>query len=216
MTGIMMSLMNNVVVVSNDPVGPTDGTQVAWTDDTYFDSYTSQSGITNSDNFPTNSLCWQVYYAHRALTIPADGTNRVGINTYQNGSNTINWRVSVSNADDTLGSFATDTQFANQSFSYVAGGFNQQPADTAVSIPANRYFLIGVVAGPYYRSFKTLAANRTAYISGTPYVTVLNTVYYAPHTPSITSGIPTQLGGAASGFTEYTDRVSVTSIKFKL
>lgn len=191
------------------------GTTVSWADNTYFDSYTSQSGVTTSDGSNTNNLCWQLYYAHQALTIPADGVNRVGINTYIGGSNTVNWRYAISQSDDTLGNFGSDAQFANQSFSYTAGGFNEQAADSSVSIPANRYFLIGVVSGPFYRATKILADNRTAYIGTTPYVTVFNTFYQGGWPTGPTTGIPTDLGGASS-FTKFTDRVSVTSIKFKL
>lgn len=203
------------VSITSPAADPFNGTVVAWSDDTYFDSYTSQSGVTTTDGTNTNNLCWQLYYAHQALTIPADGVNRVGINTYLNGSNTITWRVSISTVNDTLGSFAADTQFATQSFSYTAGGFNQQPADTAVSIPASRYFLIGVVSGPFYRSTKLLANSRTAWLNGIPYVTVFNTFYQGGWPSGPTSGIPTDLGGAAS-FTKFTDRVSVTSVKFKI
>lgn len=216
MTGIMMALAASGENVAPAPPPPFDyGTTVVWTDNTYFDSYTSQSGVTTTDGLDTNRLCWQLYYSHQALTIPADGVNRVGINTWRAGTNTVNWRRAISTVDDTLGSFAADAQFASASFSYSAGGFNEQPADSAVSIPANRYFLIGIQAGPYYRATKLLAENRTAYIGATPYVTVFNTFYQGGWPSGPDSGIPTQLGGAST-FTEYTDRVSVTSIKFKI
>lgn len=218
MAGIMMATIAHRRVSNSPAPGPDpfNGTVVAWTDNTYFDSYTSQSGVTTSDGTYTNNLCWQLYYAHQALTIPAgDGVNRLGICTTINGSNTISWRISVSTANDTLGSFAADTQFATQSFTYSAGGFNQQTAATAVSIPANRYFLIGVTNGPYYRATKLLANSRTAYVGSTPYVTVFNTFYQGGWPSGPTTGIPTDLGGAAT-FTKYTDRVSVTSVKFKI
>lgn len=219
MTGIMMISMTHRGTDGPSPIPPNpdpfNGTVVAWTDNTYFDSYTSQSGVTTTDGTNTNNLCWQLYYAHQAVTIPADAVNRVGIGTTNNGSNTISWRVSISTVNDTLGSFAADTQFATQSFSYSTGGFNQQSADTAVSIPANRYFLIGVVNGPFYRATKLLANSRTAYIGSTPYVTVFNTFYQSAWPSGPTTGIPIDLGGAAT-FTKHTDRVSVTSVKFKI
>lgn len=218
MTGIMMvSLSHRRTEQSGGGAGadPFNGTVVAWTDNTYFDSYTSQSGVTTSDGTDTNNLCWQLYFAHQALTIPADGVNRVAIDTYRAGSNTITWRAAISTVDNTLGSFATDTQFATQGFSYTAGGFNEQPADSAISIPANRYFLLGVTAGPYYRATKLLANSRTAYIGSTPYITVFNTFYQSGWPTGPASGIPTDLGGAAT-FTKFTDRVSVTSVKFKI
>lgn len=200
---------------SGGNIDPFNGTVVNWTNDTYFDSYTSQSGVTTTDGTNTNNLCWQLYYAHQALTIPADGVNRVGIDSTTNGSNSITWRYAISNANNTLGSFAADAQFATQSFSYTAGGFNQQPADSAVSIPANRYFLIGVVNGPFYRATKLLANSRTAWLGSTPYITVFNTFYQSGWPTGPLTGIPTDLGGSAT-FTKHTDRVSVTSVKFKI
>ena len=219
MSGIMMISMAHRSINGPSPIPPNpdpfNGTVVAWTDNTYFDSYTSQSGVTTSDGTDTNNLCWQLYFAHQALTIPADGVNRLGIDTYRSGSNTVTWRYAISSVDNTLGSFNADAQFAAQSFSYSAGGFNEQAADTGISIPANRYFLIGVVSGPYYRATKLLANNRTAYIGSTPYVTVFNTFYQSAWPSGPTTGIPTDLGGAAT-FTKHTDRVSVTSVKFKI
>lgn len=191
------------------------GTAVAWTSATYFDSFTSQSGITTSNLSPTNSMCWQIYYAHKAMTIAA-AANSIGLNTYLNGSNSWTWYTSVSTVNDNSGSFPSESSFATTGgvVGYTAGGFSQQTVSSLVTIPANRYFLIGHVAGPYYRTFRTLAANRTAQISGVSHVTAFNRVFYGPHGSGPTSGIPSQLGGARTGYTEYNGYVPVWSIKF--
>ncbi len=194
---------------------PSTGTSVSWTNDTYFNSFTSQSNVLNSDLTDTNSLVWQLFYAHAPLSLPVDGVLRVGINTYQSGNNTVQWRVAISSSENTIGNFGLDSQFAQGSYSYSTGGFNQATIATAVSIPARRYFLIGVNAGPYYRSFKQLASNRSAQINSLNYVTALNTIYYASHASSVNSGVPVALGGASNSFTTYSGYVPVISIKFK-
>jgi hypothetical protein len=193
---------------------PSAGTGVAWTSGSYFDAYSSQSGITVSDLSPTNDLVWQLYYANAPLTIAADGVNRLGFNTYASGSNSWNYRVAVSTVDDTLGSFGADTAFASGGTSYTAGGFNQNTATTAVNIPARRYFIIGIHTGAYYRTFKTSAGNRSAQIGGLTYLTAINTIYYAPHANSVFSGVPTALGGSSSAFTTYNGYVAMYSIAF--
>ena len=202
-------------IQSAEAAGPATGTSVAWTNDTYFDMYTSQSGVMTSDKADTNNLIWQMYYSNAPLSIPADSALRVGLNTYANGTNSWTWRIAISTVNDTIGSFGTDTQFASGSYSYSAGGFYQSAVTTAVTIPANRYFLIGVTGGPYYRSFKALGANRSAQIGGATYVTAINTMYYSTHGTGPTSGIPIELGGSTVGFTTYSGFVPVMSIRFK-
>ncbi len=208
---MLLSIQNQNAVAS----GPTSGTAVAWSNDTYFNSYTSASGVLNSDRLDTNNLVWQLYYANAPLTIPADSVLRLGINTHTSGNNSWTWRIAISSVNDTIGNFGTDSQFATGSASYFAGGFNQNVVTTGVVIPANRYFLIGVTGGPYYRSFKALDANRSAQIGGLNYVTSINTIYYGAHGSGPTSGIPSALGGNESGFTTYAGYVPVISIKFK-
>lgn len=194
---------------------PSTGTAVSWTNDTYFDGFTSQSGATTSDLSPTNSMVWQVFYSNTTLTIPADAVNRVGFNTYISGSNSWTYYISISSVDDTLGSFPTESIFATGSTSYSAGGFNQNAITTAVNIPAHRYFLIGISGGAYYRTYKALAANRSAQIGGLTYVTQLNTLYYGPHGSGPTTGIPTAVGGSTTGYTTYSGYGAMLSVKFK-
>jgi hypothetical protein len=194
---------------------PATGTAVSWTNDTYFDLYSSQSGVTTSDLANTSGLVWQVFYAHAPLTIPADGVMRLGVNSTRNGNNTVTYRIAIGNTEGMFGNFGTDSSFSSVSINpYTAGGFNEQTVSSAVTIPARRYFLIGIANGPFYRAIKTLGANRTAQIGGVSYVTAINTVYYMPH-GGATTGIPTDLGGTTSGFTTYFGYSPVASIKFK-
>jgi hypothetical protein len=193
---------------------PSAGTGAVWTNGSYFDAYSSRSGVTTSDLSPTNDLVWQLYYANAPLTITADANTRVGFNTYQSGSNSWSYRIAISTVDDTLGSFGAETQFATGGTTYTAGGFNANAVFTTVTIPARRYFIIGVHTGAYYRTFKTSLTNRSAQISGLTYVTAINTIYYAPHSNSVFSGIPTALGGSSTAFTTYTGYVAMYSIAF--
>lgn len=205
-----------VGLVSGDPA-LTLGTEVAWTPGTYFDSWTSQSGVTTEDlpGTPwTNRLCWQMYYAHVGVKITAT-TNRFGVATAINGSNTIQVRGAVSSANNTVGSFTGEAQYANRSFTYTAGGFNELPFLSQFNVPANRYFLLGVTAGPFYRTFKSLAANRTAVSGGSAIVTAINTVWWGAWPSGPSTGIPTQLGGVST-FTEYSGYAPVVSAKFEL
>jgi len=204
------------VPVSGDP-SLSLGTQVAWTSGTYFDSWTSQSGVTTEDapGTPyTNNLCWQMFYSHVALKISAT-TQRAGVATMINGSNTIRIRAAIASANNSQTGFTSEAQYASASFSYTAGGFNQLTFTSQLSIPANRYFLLGVVAGPYYRTFKTLAANRTAVVGGTTaVVTAINKTWWGAWPSGPITGIPTQLGGSST-FTEWSNIIPVTSYKFE-
>lgn len=194
---------------------PSVGTAVAWTQGTYFDSYTSQSGVTTSDLSPTNNMCWQLFYAWKDVTI-GTGAVGLGVNTYANGTNSIQYWRSTSSATSASGSFPSATQIGSSAgnFSYSAGGFNEVTPSASSTITAGKYFLIGTVNGPYYRTFKTLAANRTAQVSGVSYVTALNRIWYGPWPSGPTSGIPNQIGGPTSGYTEYNGYVPVMSVKF--
>lgn len=194
---------------------PTVGTAVAWTDDTYFDSYSTQSGLTSSDKGAVNFLVWQVYYTYAPLSLPLDTVNRVGVATYGNGVNASKARIAISSVDDTLGSFGADFEFAatSSSVGYSAGGFMEYKVTTAVTIPAHRYFMIGTTGGPAYRTFKTLGNNRTAQIAGVNYITSMNTVYWST---TASAGIPVALGGLTDSFTTYAGYVPLISIKFKI
>lgn len=66
--------------------GPTnvfDTTQIQWTPDTYFDSWTSRSGIVDPTLNPfqadTSNLVWQLFFAHKSITLPV-GSAKYGIN----------------------------------------------------------------------------------------------------------------------------------------
>ena len=190
------------------------GTIVPYTELTYLNAFSSQSGVTTTDAFDSNSGCWQLYYSHSAVTINS-GNNRIGLNTYRDGSNSWTWYVTISNSDNTIGSWGTVSAVtSNQSFGYNAGGFNQSNITQTVTIPANRYFLVSNSGGPFYRTIKTLASNRTAQIGGSNYVTVCNKVALGLNLGGGTTTVPTQFGGAGTGYTFYSGASHVHSVIF--
>jgi hypothetical protein len=189
------------------------GTIVPYTALTYFNAFTSQSGVTTTDAFNSNNGCWQLYYSHSAITI-SSGSN-IGLNSYSNGSNTWGWSIAVSNSNNTIGNWGSVSAITtNTSFNYVTGGFNVSPITQSVTIPANRYFLIMNNGGPFYRTIKTLASNRTAQIGGLNYVTVCNKVALGNWPTGGTTIIPSQFGGAGTGYTLYTGASHVHSVVF--
>ena len=190
------------------------GTIVPYTELTYLDAFSSQSGVTTTDAFDSNSGCWQLYYSHSAVTINS-GNNRIGLNTYRDGSNSWTWYVTISNSNNTIGSWGTVSAVtSNQSFGYNAGGFNQSNITQTVTIPANRYFLISNNGGPFYRTVKTLASNRTAQVGGSNYVTVCNKVALGNNIGGGTTTVPTQFGGAGTGYVFYSGAAHVHSVIF--
>lgn len=201
------------------------GTSVTWSPNTYFDSYANQSGVLDSDKGTTNNMIWQLFYAHTELRIPADGINRLGINSYQSGGNNWNWYFAASTVPNTLGSFSTPVVVGEQPVTiYNAGDFTETAPTREVTVPANTYFLVGVENGPFYRSIKQ-SPNRTANVSGSNIVTSMNTVFFAPWPYGTNRGVPAALGGSLSAYSyqafpgveyeQYDGYQSVISIKFR-
>lgn len=198
------------------------GTTFEWTSNTFFDAWSSQTA-TDSDlaitgppgitGYNTNNLVWQPFYAHVSVELTVAGS-KWGFVPYQGGTNTISLRGAFSSADDTFGSFNADSVISTgTTVNYTADVLNQRPINTRFTVPAKRYFLLGLVSGPFYRTFKSLAANRTAQVGGSPIVTGINHFYWGGWPTGPTTGIPTQLGGSAT-FTKVDGYVPVLSFKF--
>jgi uncharacterized repeat protein (TIGR02543 family) len=202
------------------------GTTVSWTTNTYFDSFASRSGVLNTDIPDTNNLVWQLFYAHTELRIPADGVNRLGVNSYAVGANPWNWHFAASTIPNTLGSFSNPVIVGKKApiYSYTAGEFVETTVSSEVVVPANTYFLIGVEDGPYFRSIKR-SPSRTASASGSNIVTSMNTVFAAPQAGGSIRGVPVALGGSVANYSysalpgqeyvQYDGYQSVISIKFR-
>ena len=201
------------------------GTSVSWSPNTYFDSFASRSGVVNSDAPTSSNLVWQLFYAHTELRIPADGVNRLGINSYQSGNQSWNWYFAASSTPNTLGSFSSPVVVGQQSTtSYGIGSFSATIATTEVTVPANTYFLVGVEGGPSFRSIKQ-SPSRTANVSGSNIVTSMNTVFFGPSLNGPRRGVPTALGGSLGNYVysglpgaqyvQYDGYQSVISIRFR-
>jgi len=198
------------------------GTTVAWSSNTYFNAWSSQtatdsdlpiSGLPGLSGYNTNNLIWQPFYAHVAVQLTVAG-NKWGYVPYQSGTNSVGLRGAISNIDDIFSNFNADSVIATTtSNSYTADVLNERAITTLFSVPARRYFLLGMVGGPFYRMFKTLAVNRTAQVGGTSIVTGINHFYWGAWPSGPTTGIPTQLGGSAT-FTKVDGYVPVLSFKF--
>ena len=195
-------------------LGPTVSTTVSYTTGTFFNAYSSQSGVSSTDAFNTNNGCWQLYYSHQAISINI-GTNNIGLNPHTSGSNSWTWYISVSSVDNTIGSFPAASAITGLwSSSYTGGTLTTSSINTTTNIPANRYFIVGNHGGPFYRTIKSLASNRTAQVSGSNYVTAINRVFLGNWPSGGTTLVPTQLGGSGTGYTEYASHAHVHSIKF--
>lgn len=175
------------------------GTQVSWTANTMFDTWTSSSSLT-TDGTANVDCVWQMFYAHKPLRITNTKAGaRIG--TYASGSNSWTWQYAVSNNGNSQTNFTAPTTISSNSASYVSGGTYTGNFSTTINIPQYRYFLIGHISGPYYYASRTLASNRTATIGGVPYFTVINKLWKGgPSSTPMT--IPTQLGGSTGTWTE--------------
>jgi hypothetical protein len=190
------------------------GTEVAYATGTLFDAYSSRDGITTTDAFNTNNGCWQLYYAHQEIDMNS-GTGNIGLNPHTSGTNSWTWYYAISNSINTIGNWGSVlTLSAVRSGSYTCGVFTTSNINTNVTIPANTYFLIGNSSGPFYRTVKSLADNRTATVGGLPFVTAVNKVCLGNWPSGGTTGIPIQFGGATAGYTFYGSHSHVHSVTF--
>ena len=190
------------------------GTLVSYTTGTFFDAYSSQAGVTSTDAFNTNNGCWQLYYAHQTVTI-STGTNNIGLNPHTSGTNSWTWYYAISNSTNTIGNWGSVTALSGtRSGGYTGGVLSTTNITANVTIPAGTYFLIANSGGPYYRTVKTLADNRTATVSGNPYVTAINQVCLGNWPSGGTTTIPTQFGGSGGLYTLYDGYAHVHSVTF--
>lgn len=219
-----ISIDGGGAVVSGDP-NLSLGTEFSWTSGTYFDTWTSQTSATSDLGFTggpntvntgygSNNLAWCLFYAHKSVRLAADAVNRWGYVPNNTGSNSVSLRYSASGTNNTQSNFDADTLNATAaSNSYTGGALFQRTITSVITVPANRYFLLGINGGPFRKQYRSLASNRTAVENNEAVVTVLNKFYWGGWVTGPTSGIPTQLGGSAT-FTEVSGYVPLMSFKF--
>ena len=192
------------------------GTEVPYTTGTLFDAYSSRDGVTTTDAFNTNNFVWQLYYAHQEVTLTS-GTQNIGLQPHTNGSNSWTWFYVGSNSQDTIGNWQSVQQLTTQIYgNYYSGVMKYSDISNNITIPEKTYFMIGSYGGPYYRAVKSLSDNRTAMVSGQPFVTAINKVCLGnwPSGGTSTSTLPVQLGGSDNGYTLYDGHSHVHSVTF--
>lgn len=199
------------------PPDTTGTTEVSWTDNTYFDFYSSQTSTTTDILAGNQNRTLQLCFAHQALTIPNDAVSRVAVGTYSTQVASPKRTYTAIGIADNVKRFPATTTFitldGTSNLTSSSGAFVEYPTNTAVTIPANRWFLIGHSIIPF-RAARSMAAPRTATISGTYYFTVFPIIYlYGSQSETRT---PTELGGYGVPFLKYTGYTNVMSIKFKL
>lgn len=192
-------------------------TEVSWSDDTYFDFWTSQTSATTDILSSVQNRCFQLCYAHQALTIPNDSANRLAVGTYSTQvSSPKRWWFAQGIANDiqrVSTTYTPITSDATSSRTSSSGAFVEVPTGTSVSIAANRWFIIGHSIIPF-RAVRTLSTPRTAVISGTYYMTAFPIIYeFSSQSEART---PVQLGGQGRPVRIWNGYSHVMSIKFKL
>ena len=144
---------------------------------------------------PTNSPCWQMYYANQSVTF-----SQIIQYTYTNGTNSWNWYICVAPAANSQ-NFAGATVSSSIGFTnttYTSGGTTATTVTTQ-TVPAGYYFLVGCVSGPYYKTFNAASTNYIFTSGGVPKVTMMNICYWRTHgAADQTMNIPTQLGGSGT------------------
>lgn len=212
-------LAGPAVPVSGDP-NVTLGTQVEWASNTYFYlANTTTVGISGPDHqYDTNNMMYQLFYAHRSIRLPV-GSNRWGFTPRSSGSNTVRLLAIVAANTNNRTNWAPNTETtitSATSWNYVANTFQQERITTQITIPANRYFLIGQDGGPYYKNYRRTANNITAVSGGNAIVTAINEVYVGPWPSGPNSGVPNQLGGPTASYIKFSGNLAYTGFKFEI
>lgn len=208
-----ISLGKGIELMPTVPVDSTLdlGTQVDWTANTIFDTWTSSSSTTTDGTNNVNCV-WQMFYAHKALRITS-GTSGARIGTHTSGTNSWTWQYAISTDYNSQTNFTSPSTISTGGASYSSGATYASNYSATVSVPAKKYFLIGRVFGPFYYASRTLASNRTAVIGGVPYFTVINKLWRGGDAATPMT-IPTQLGGSSGTWTVATSISQVAGFRF--
>lgn len=212
------------VVVQTGPVSGDPslnlGTQVAWTSNTYF--YTANAstiGVSGPDyQYDTNNMAYQLFYAHRQIRLPV-GSNRWGSIPRSGGANSVRLLAIVATNSNDKTNWAPNVETTISSISswnYVANTLYQAPITTQITIPANRYFLLGIDGGHYYKNYRRSANNITAVNGGNAVVTAINEVYVGPWPTGPNAGVPNQLGGPTASYLKFSSNLYYSAFKFEI
>lgn len=208
------------VYVSGDPALPL-GVIESWTSNTYMNIglgvQTAQGNDYTSDTLYT---VWQVFYAHQSVRLPV-GSNRWGALSRSTGTNSIDLYAAVSSLENTKSNFSSNVELLigdnTGSQSYSSNILYQSAITSAITIPAKRYFILGIAGGPYYRNYRKTANNYTVVNGGNAIITALNEVYWPGWLSNpATRGIPANIGGNVGNYVKLTGNIHVSSYKFEI
>ncbi len=190
---------------------------IAWTDNTYFDFWTSQTATSTDILGSIQNRCFQLCFAHQAVIISNDSVNRLAVGTYSTQvASPKRWYYAVGIAPYIQRVGISHSGLSSDSTSNLtssSGAFVQHPAGATMTVPANTWFIVGHSIIPF-RAVRTLAAPRTAQISGSNVVTAFPTIYeYASQSESRS---PLQLGGFGRPIRVWQGYSHVMSMKFRL
>jgi len=168
--------------------GPT-GTNIAIVSGSTVIPYTN-----STSQSPTNSPCWQMFYANQTTTF-----TQIKQYTYTNGTNSWTYYISIApSAGSQSFAGATVSSIGSANTSYTSGGVTSTNV-TSQTVNAGYYFLVGCVTGPYYKTFNASPSSYIFTLSGNPKVTMVNSTYWKNHgAADQTMNIPTQLGGSGT------------------
>lgn len=235
---ILLETGANVIRQAVVPITPTSGdpnvslgTTVNWSSNTWLYIAEGQANVRGAPfdtvNYDTNNMVYQLCYAHRSIRLPVSsgpvtasgGGARWSTIVRQSGTNTVRLYGAVANVNANLSDFKsnTDTQLSgNYNANYVTNTLFAGDVTTQFTVPANRFFLIGIFGGPYYKNYRKTANNYTAVNAGNAIVTVLNKVYVGPWPTGATSGIPRQIGGNTSNYNFLDSNILLAAFKFEI
>ena len=188
-------------------------TDVAWTDDTYFNFWTSQTTNATDILSSNQNQTWVLCYAHQGIRLLADLIQRVGFGTYSTQvSSPKPCGIVVGTEDNSLRLPATSTSITSGSSISSANLLVPQTISAAQTIPANRYFLIGTRQIAFHAN-RALAAPRSAVHNNQRILTVFPTIYrMGGQTDTRT---PVQFGGFGAPISVWPGYVPLISLRMK-
>lgn len=188
-------------------------TDVSWTDDTYFNFWTSQT--TNAtDILSTNqNQTWVLCYAHQEIRLLADLVQRVGFGTYSTQTSSPKpCAVVVGTQINNLRLPATSTSITSGSSISSANLLVPQTISAAQTIPANTYFLIGTRQIAFHAN-RALASPRSAVHNNQRILSVFPIIYrMGGQTDTRT---PVQFGGYGVPISIWNGYVPLISLRMK-
>lgn len=188
-------------------------TDVAWTDDTYFNFWTSQTTNATDILSSNQNQTWVLCFAHQEIRLLADSIQRIGFGTYSTQvSSPKPCGIIIGTEDNSLRLPATSTSITSGSSVSSANLLVPQTISAAQTIPANRYFLIGTRQIAFHAN-RALAAPRSAFHNSQRILTVFPTIYrMGGQTDTRT---PVQFGGFGVPISVWEGYVPLISLRMK-